>query len=259
MRRFSRPISIGLTVVIVLAVFSFIDSVAAARVEHRISRSVEENSRLATQPEVFVGGVPFAQVLVTHKVPQINVNALDVDIRDLGIVNAATQIYNVDIPASQAYEGEVVGHVAELMKRTVSLDGVAMGQLLDMTDLDIANPYDISPAGGVASEAQLTGTLPGMEEESSVVVSLRLRGTTFRMEPTVILEAAGDEEAVRRGYTLEFDTRELPLAGQASMVQAAGGSIMFEAERRNVKLKPSDLSPVETGDSELTDYAGAHD
>ncbi|SES27812.1 LmeA family phospholipid-binding protein [Corynebacterium cystitidis] len=257
--RFSRPLAVLATIVILVASFGLVDSLTAAHVEHRLSQTVKENSRLATTPAVYVGGVPFAQVLVTENIPHLSVNALDVDIEDLGIVNASTDIYNVELPASAAYSGDVVGHVAELMKRRVSLDGVALGQFLGMTDLDIANPYDISPGGGVASEAQLTGTLPGMSEKTSVIVSLRLDGPMFRMDPIEIITSGEEPGIVQAGYSLEFDTRELPLAAQANLVQLSGGSIIFEAERRNITLRPSDLTPVETGDSEFTDYPGSHE
>lgn len=254
LRRFSKPLSI-LAVLVLVAAAVLADSLAAARVEQRVSQSAKEQSRLAAHPEVYVGGMPFAQVLVTNEIPNISVNALDVDIKDLGIVNASTQIYNVVIPAEQAYAGELVGHQAELMKRTISLDGVALGQLLGMTDLDISNPYDISPGGGVSSEAQLSGTLPGMGEPSTVVATLRLDGSTFHMVPKTLIDDAGNPDAVTKGYTLSFDTRDLPLSGAANLVQLRGGSIQFEAERRNITIQPRDLTPVETGDSEFTDYA----
>ncbi|WP_018297392.1 LmeA family phospholipid-binding protein [Corynebacterium lubricantis] len=259
LHRFARPLSIIVAVIIVLAVALIVDSLAAARVEQRISQSVKDQSRLAAHPEVNVGGVPFAQVILTDEIPSLSVNALDVDIKDLGIVNASTEIYNVQIDAQDAYDGELVGSQAELMKRLVSLDGVAMGQFLGMTDLDISNPYDISPGGGVSSEAQLSGTLPGMDDPSTAVVKLRLDGTTFSMEPISLIDDAGDPNRVREGYTLTFDTRDLPLAGPANLVQLRGGSIQFEAERRNITVQPSDLTPVETGDSEFTDYAGSYE
>lgn len=255
----SRLLTVAGVVLLIVVAVGVVDSLTAARVEHRLSQSIKDNSQLATTPEVYVGGTPFAQVLVTEKIPQISVTALDVDIEDLGIVNASTDIYNVELPAGAAYSGDIVGNVAELMKRRVSLDGVALGQFLHMTDLDISNPYDISPGGGVASEAQLTGTLPGMDDKTSVIVTLRLDGPQFRMEPLEIIDSAGRPDLVEKGYTLEFDTRDLPLAAQANMVQLSGGSIVFEAERRNITLRPSDLTPVETGDSEFTDYPGSHE
>ncbi|MHA2789777.1 LmeA family phospholipid-binding protein [Corynebacterium sp. S7] len=259
LHRFARPLSIIAGVIIVLAVVLVADSLSAARVEQRISQSVKDESRLATHPQVNVGGFPFAQVLITNEIPSLSINALDVDIKDLGIVNASTEIHNIKVSAKDAYNGELVGAQAELMKRLVSLDGVAMGQLLGMTDLDISNPYDVSPGGGVASEAQLSGTLPGMDQKSTAVVKLRLDGPTFTMEPMTLIDDAGAPDRVRDGYTLTFDTRDLPLAGPANLVQMRGGSIQFEAERRNITIQPTDLTPVETGDSEFTDYASSYE
>ncbi|WIM71906.1 hypothetical protein QP028_10425 [Corynebacterium suedekumii] len=93
-----------------------------------------------------------------------------------------------------------------------------------MTDLDIANPYDISPAGGSVTEAQLTGTPPGFEDPVSVVVSLRLVGEMFHMEPVTLVDApTGREDDVRAAFTYSLDTRRLPLAGRASSVVLGGG------------------------------------
>lgn len=222
------------------------DSVAALRVERAISQQVEENAHLDTSPSVFAGGAPYLQALVTGEIPRLNVNALDVNVEGLGMVNASTSVAGMLVSPGQVFSGEIEGAPAELISRTISLDGVALGRLLDMTDLDIANPYNISPTGGVSSEAQMTGTPPGFDVPVTVIVDLRLVGPMFHMTPRALVDVPEElTDRAREAFTYSLDTRRLPLSGQASSVTLSGGSIYFEAQRHNVTVRVDDLSPLD--------------
>ncbi|MBA4505159.1 DUF2993 domain-containing protein, partial [Corynebacterium sanguinis] len=95
------------------------------------------------------------------------------------------------------------------------------------------------------SEAQLTGTVPGTDAPSTVVVTLRLDGSTFQMRPSLLLDAPpGVEDKILDAYTLDRDTRGLPLGGPADAVLLSGGSIEFFRQRLNVTLSDSDLAPL---------------
>lgn len=211
-----------------------------------------DEARLANEGEqAYIGGFPHALSKVTGKVPRTTVEQLDVEITGFGAgaegppgtIGASSTIGTVGV--------DVIDHVqstqrARLVRRRIRLDGVGFGELLGVSDLEMANPYDISPAGGAASEARLTGTLPGMEEPASAVVTLRLRDGIFQMRPSEILtvpEGKAPEDVVK-GFTLEFDTRSLPLAGAADRVQIVGGSIEFARERRNTTVTPEDFHPL---------------
>lgn len=233
------------TVVGSLLALGIADTVSAARVERALSAAAREHDHLPADPDTFVGGSPFAQVLLSSEVPRLSFEALDIDVEGVGIANSRTDIHEIDIAPRDAYAARFEGATAKQIEHTLSLDGVAFGQLLGMTDLDISNPYDISPAGGTASEAQLTGTIPGADEKTTVVVTLRLDGPTFRMSPSKLIDVPADlTEAVTKAYTLELDTRDIPIGSQADMVEVAGGSIRFTAHDRNVTLTPDLLSPV---------------
>lgn len=244
---------VGAALVLLLVLWGA-DSVLAARAESRLSAEIEEASELRASPRVYLGGFPFAQVLLTGELPDASVDSLDVDIKGLGIANTRTELHQISVSPAEALRGEIVGASAEMLLRRVSLDGVAFGQLLQMTDLDISHPYDISPGGGVAAEAQLTGTPPGFEEQVSGLVTLRLTGPEFQME-VVELRAApeGREQEATEALTLSFDTRELPLGGQASAVSVGGGSISFESQRFNTTVALSDLAAADHGHSALSD------
>lgn len=224
-----------------------VDSLVATRVESRISASVEESADLDASPDVFVGGYPYTSALITDEIPRLTVDSLDINVEGLGIVNASTQLAGVEVTPRQVLSGDLTDAPVELYTRTISLDGVAFGQLLDITDLDIANPYDISPGGGVASEARLTGTPPGFEEPVTVLVALRLDGSEFRMTVRELLDVPeGREDDATEAFTYTMDTRELPLSQPATLVQMSGGSIMFETQRQNMTLQLPDLAPLHT-------------
>lgn len=230
------------------------DSIAASRVERHLSAAVEEQAGLEVSPRVNVGGAPYLAALFTGEIPTVSVHALDVDVEGLGMVNAQTELTRIAVSPDQVLSGEIAGAPATSFTRTIRLDGVALGRLLGMTDLDIANPYDISPGGGSAAEAQLTGTPFDRREPVTVIVDLRLVGDQFHLSPRELVDAPADlsdaeAEAVLDAFTLTLDTRTLPLAGRASRVNMSGGSIFFEAERRNVTVRLADLSPVEVSGS----------
>ena len=230
-------------VVVVLALSA--DTVLGSRAEDRLSRDAEAFDQLSYPPDTYIGGFPFVQALFTDSVPRLSLTTLDAPVEGLGIVNATAEAFDIDIPGRQVLSADFRGGEASLVRRRIRLDGVAFGQLLHMTDLDISNPYDISPLGGVASEAQLTGTVPGTDAPSTVVVTLRLDNGTLVMRPSVLLDAPpGAEDKVIDAFTLTRDTRDLPLGGPADLVQVSGGSIEFSRDRINVALTPDDLTPL---------------
>jgi hypothetical protein len=248
------PLIIASVLAVLIGGGWLVDSIAASRVERHISAAVEEQAGLEVSPRVNVGGAPYLAALFTGEIPTISVHALDVDVAGLGMVNAQTELTRVTVTRDQVLSGDITGSPASAFARTIRLDGVALGRLLGMTDLDIANPYDISPAGGSAAEAQLTGTPANRREPVTVIVDLRLVGEQFHMSPRELVDAPDDlspaeEEAAREAFSLTLDTRSLPLAGRASRVNMSGGSIFFEAERHNVTVRLADLSPVDVSGS----------
>lgn len=234
------------------------DSTAAIRAERAISTAVAENSNLEVHPRVYLGGVPYTQALLTGEIPRLSVEALDVDTPGLGLVNARTELTAIEADRHQVLSGDLTGATAEVFSRQLGLDGVAVGEQLGMTDLDISNPYDISPGGGPAVEVQLTGTPPGFDQPVTVIATLRLNGPTFRMVPVELRDVPPSRaEDATQAFTWELDTRSLPLAGQAEGVRVSGGSIYFTAQRRNITVAFSDLSPLEAAEHSAyddTDY-----
>lgn len=226
-----------------LLILWVVDGIIAIRVEKHIATIVQDYSHLEVAPRVTAGGTPYTAALITGTLPQVSADVYDVDIPDFGMVNARTEAINVEASPAQVLSGDVAGAPAELLRRTISLDGVSLGRQLGITDLDIANPYDISPAGGSVTEAKLTGTPAKFEWPVSVVVALRLDGPMFRMTPREI-DNPEREQDIREAFTYEFDTRDLPLAAQAQSVTLDGGSIRFSAEVRNTPLEFSKLSPL---------------
>ena len=232
---------------VLVAALGLADTALASHVEHDLAREGVEAE---------VSAVPFVWSGISGRVPRVTVKRTDADIPGPGVGTVSVEMFNLKLDTpSDALRGEVVGADARLVRRRIRLDGVGFGELLGITDLDMANPYDISPTGGVASEARLTGTVPGAREPATVVVTLRLVDGTFRMRPSQLLDVAdGDEQAVLDGFSLDLDTRELPLGGPADLVQLRGGSLELSRDRVNTVVEPADLEPL-AGASTL----GQHD
>lgn len=221
------------------------DTAAAANAERALAASAGGDARLSAVPGAYIAGFPFAQVAVTGKVPRVSVSALDAEVDGLGVVNASAEAFEVKVAPERAAAGDFSGSRASMVRRNVRLDGVAFGALLGMTDLDISHPYDISPGGGPASEAQLRGTVPGTDSPSTVVVTLRLTDGIFSMRPSLLVDTPeGAEDEILAAYTLDRDTRDLPLGGPADLVQLSGGSIEFSRQRLNTTLGGDDLLPL---------------
>ncbi|WP_284785595.1 LmeA family phospholipid-binding protein [Corynebacterium rhinophilum] len=221
------------------------DACVAMHSEHKIAQEVKENSRLENSPQVYIGGTPYLLAAGSKEIPYLQVKALDVEVPKLGMVNASTVLRDITVTPEQVVNGDIEGAPVSTYSRGISLDGVALGRLLGITDLSIANPDDISPSGGVSAEAKLTGTLPGDKEKSTAMVTLRLVGPEFRMEVY-----GTDDPRLKEAFSLNFDTRELPLPAQATMVRLQGGTIYFEVQRRNIKVQMAQLSPLEIEGSE---------
>lgn len=221
------------------------DSAVAMHAEHTVAQQAKASSQLENSPDVYIGGVPFIAAAVTSEIPYIEVNSSDVEVPKLGMVNASTTLRDITIRPEQLFNGDLEGSPVSTYTRSISLDGVALGRLLGITDLSIANPNNISPTGGLSAEAELTGTLPGDTTKSTAAVTLRLVGPEFRMSVY-----GTDDERLKKAFNLVLDTRQLPLPSQATSVKLHGGSISFEVQRRNITLKATQLSPLEIDGSE---------
>ena len=225
-----------MVVLALVAALGLADTAVASQVERTLAPAGAEAQVTAT---------PFVLSGVSGRIPRVTVRRTDADIPGPGVGTASVELFNLELDTPKdALHGKIVGANARLVRRRIRLDGVGFGELLGITDLDIANPYDISPAGGVASEARLTGTVPGADQPATVIVTLRLADGVFRMRPSQLLEVPDDEQAVLDGFTFDLDTRTLPLGGPADLVQLTGGSLEFSRDRVNTVVEPADLEPL---------------
>lgn len=221
------------------------DSIMAARTEQAISQQVRQQARLEITPDVSIQGFPYSLVHFTGELNELRVGISDVTVPIYGMVRTNTVLQDVGVTDEQLSTGRIDGSTAALISRNVGLDAVSIGSLMDITDLDISNPYDISPAAANASEAQLRGTPAGFDEPVAVEATLRLVGPTFKLTPTKLID--GDparEQEIFSGFELEFNTNTLPMGAQASYVFLSGGTVFFQAQERNVTVHLSDLSPI---------------
>ena len=209
-----------------------VDSIVAARVEMRIAQEIEAVTPVESNPRIYVGGFPYLLALSTHKVPAITSESLDVRIPGLGLVNLRTEADRVTLSNEQLLNGNIEGAKAKALSHYMRLDGVALGSFLNITDLDISHPSDISPTSTSASEAQLT-------------VKLRIKGSTISIEPTSVRGAPpGREEEALNAFSWTVDSTELPLGGRATSINCNGGSIYISSEISNVTLSYKDFAPL---------------
>ncbi|ALC06697.1 hypothetical protein CDES_11715 [Corynebacterium deserti GIMN1.010] len=228
------------------AAFWIVDSAIAAHAEHNLSEAVAESANLDSAARVFLGGPIYSTSFFTGELASVSIDMLDVEIPGVGMVNARTEVESVEVTRDQVLSGDLNGATAETFARTIRMDGVAIGAQLGITDLDISHPINISPSGGLASEALLTGTPPDLDEPVSVMVSLRLVGSEFQMTPYELVDAPSGLtlDDVDQAFTWRVDTLQLPLSDRATAVYLSGGSIHFQSEARNVELTTRELSPL---------------
>lgn len=215
------------------------------RAEQRIARDAQNYSRLSVAPRIYLGGFPYVLNIWRETTPALSAEMLDVDVPGFGMINARTEVTDLKLDREELLTGNIDDAPAKLVTRILRLDGVAMGEQLGITDLDISNPYDISPSGGPSSEVQLTGTPQGFDEPVTVVAKLRLSGPTITMTPDkYIAGPANKEQEALSAFTWTIDSRTLPLPAPTNRVYCSGGSIYFESEQRNTTIDASNLSPL---------------
>lgn len=237
------------TLACLLATFFVVDNAVAVRAERRIAKDTEQHARLEVSSHVNIGGVPYLANIFRKETPTLSAEVMDITVPGFGLVSARTDVADLKLSRHEILTGELDAAPAKLLTRTLRLDGVAMGTFLHITDLDISNPYDISPSGGPTAEVQLTGTPEGFTEPASVIAALRITDTTVSITPREVLHAPpGREDDVKRAFTWSIDSRLLPMPTRTNRVYCQGGSIYFESEQRNIVIDTSDLSPISIPD-----------
>lgn len=239
-----------LAVVTLLLMAWVADSVIAARAERHLAAQVRDAAELELSPSVYFGGVPYTASLVRGKIKSASVSVSDVETSHFGLISTSTEAINVQVDPARVWSGDINGRRALLLTQTIGLDGVSVGKQLGIADLDISNPYDISPNGGPASEAQLRGTPDGQSKPITVVCDLRIEGANFRLTPTRVVDR-GDgslsDADIFRAFDWQIDTRRLPMRDQAAFVYVSGGTLYFQAQERDVTLNLKDFSPTNVG------------
>lgn len=236
-----------IAVAVVVVVAWVLDTATAANSERKLSNLVEAQAHLDYSPEVYIDGLPFLGNLYTGLVPEVRVTATDVEVKPFGLLGIQTSLVDVEITSEQLLSGDFSGSKAALMTRGVTFDPVALGKQLHMPDLDIAHPYDISPAGSSASEVILTGTLREEAKPVTVFAELRLKGPLFQLTPTVVIdrgESTASDRKILESFAWQIDTRQLPLPKQASYVSGDSGTIYFESQEVNVTVDITNLMPI---------------
>ena len=195
-----RPLKIIGGIAVVVGVLGVVDTGFAMHAEHTLAQQVKAEAQLENTPQVYVGGMPYlgAAIMPDHEIPLMEVNALDIEVPRLGLVNASTTLRDVQVTPDQLFSGNFTGASVSTWSRAISVDAVSLGRLMGINDLQIANPKNISPTSGTSAEADLVGTLPGDDESTTVEVTLRLIDEKFIMTP---VNAENDRVAEAFSYS----------------------------------------------------------
>ena len=260
-RRWLRRFFIAvLSVLLIAGVGVLADSLIAARVENKISQRIYTESNLPYPPKVQLAGFPYVAAAFTHKMEAVTVSANDLDVPGFGLVSVHASAQGITVPTKEVFSGDIQDAPTRKIFTRLQLDGVSLGNRMNIDDLQIQGLEDISPRGSWETEAIFHGTPEGFNKPSSVEVSLRIRAGDVYLTPTRVIEAPedrsddakivdgaelsnADSDAIKRAMTLKLTSEELPLDNPPSRVYVSGGSVYVEMERLFSTVTITDLTP----------------
>ena len=138
----------AVALVLLLLVAAVVDNVIAARAEHKISEALYADSNLANPPKVQVAGFPYTASALSHELQAVTVAANDVDVPGFGLMSVHTSAQYVTVSAEDVFNGTIENAPARKVFTRLQLDGVLLGNRMDIDALQIQNLDDISPRGG---------------------------------------------------------------------------------------------------------------
>lgn len=252
-----------ISLLVVIGIFFMgvlVDSLVAARVEHKISQEIYAESHLPNPPEVHVAGFPYLWSTINHEMRAVTVNAKDLDVPGFGLVTVYTSAQYMTVPPSVVFNGDFKDAPAKKVFTRLQLDAVSIGNHLNIDDLHIQNLEDISPRGGWETEAIFEGTPEGYERPARVEMSLRIRDGDVYLTPTRVISAPDDRSRTARivsgddissdaqleilsAMTLRLSSNELPLKHPPVRIYVSGGSVYVETEQFYTTVSTKDLTP----------------
>ncbi len=251
--RTTRGTRLALTVGAILiggtTAFTIADALVAARVEHNISQTLFEGSNLPTPPDVHLAGYPYTWAAKSHELAAVSVTSRDITVPGIGMLSFHTSAQKITVPADVVYSGNIENAPAEKVFTRLQLDGVLIGNVNAIPDLQISNFEDISPRGGWETEATFRGTPEGFAKPITAHVSLRIREGDVYITPVDIeLDAADSarpaaQQAATEAMTWHIQGANLPLSRPPVRVYVSGGSVFVESEQYFTTVSIEDLLP----------------
>lgn len=251
----------AVALVLLLLVAAVVDNVIAARAEHKISEALYADSNLANPPKVQVAGFPYTASALSHELQAVTVAANDVDVPGFGLMSVHTSAQYVTVSAEDVFNGTIENAPARKVFTRLQLDGVLLGNRMDIDALQIQNLDDISPRGGWETEAIFEGKPKGFAKPAKVEVKLRIVAGTMKITPIRILSApdgldikakdVNDEDKlddsiadrINNAFSLSIPGKNLPMRGDPERIYVSGGSLFVETSKVYTKISLSDLAP----------------
>ncbi|GAB2665866.1 hypothetical protein GCM10027169_29990 [Gordonia jinhuaensis] len=225
-----RKTIIGVVVVavVVIAALFAVDTGLAISAENRLSTSLRSGSGLDYDPEVTIGGFPFASSMRHHEYPRVGITARGVDLGDGRHGDLRSTLHEVSLPGNRWSVGPHDVLTVSDANGSLRLDSVNFGRFLGITDLTVTTPAPRDKAGGggpgdgllsASTGILTTGTVtvaPGLRRTVSVTVDLHVVDGALRVVATGFYSgpaehASPDLDAAQRQAALAAFTRTLPV------------------------------------------------
>ena len=223
------------------------DSAIAMKLEAQLAREIEAATQATLSPAVYIGGLPVTAAARTGDIPLIEVSADNIPTADFGLVRLRGTLRNITMSPEDFFRGRISGAQVATVDQAIVIDGASLGQLLDIPDLELSHPEDISPRGGPSTQAVLRGTIPHSDEPVAVLADFRLRSGDFFLQPHTVIEAAPglSTEEIIAAFSWEVPAEDLPFSAPATTARLLGGALSIESQWRHSTVDlASVLAPV---------------
>ncbi|WP_075727392.1 LmeA family phospholipid-binding protein [Corynebacterium aquilae] len=226
-----------------------IDTGAAITAEHAASeaiRAAEPAGAQSVTPRVSFAAPSFLLSARKGKLAHIEVRLIDVPTETFGPITVTTSGHQITGSSADIRAGHLDGLDAHDVTRSASLDAAAVGKILDMDDIDISNPDDVSPSAAARAHVRLSGTPAGCSSPATIIADLRVTAQTIHITPTTVETHptcsafnGNDDTAVKEKFTWSAPGSTLPIVGNIVSFLVRGGSLFLESQNPH----PTHLNP----------------
>lgn len=221
----------------------------AAFTEYRVSRAYRASAALNSDPEVVIGGFPFARYALAGTYPTISIRAEGVPADEWNTVTHEATLREVELSPASLTGGDLDALLAEKADGRIIFSQTALGTTLGIPDLQLDPlPLRVFDAIGDAARVELanyrhvliSASFPelGVDEPVQVEAETTLRGGRLLVTPITFHRGPrGDmpvdvpvesQEQILRLLTMDLPATGMPLGLTPASVVPQGGRLLVE-------------------------------